>query len=571
MPARLTGDPLGIACVFSDGTTAQFSFGAQPCPELARDLLTGLAELVHPHGNVDAAATIAHFRRAARDMVTVLASRGFTGGAADLRRPQVAEYWMGATIAREAGTRAMLRACQGAGGALDPAVAELAAGRAYNPQLFRRALPPYGETEWARLTEVCQSVTADSYRAHKAALAAAARGSDPGDAGLTMDNLSWLLARSGPLRTEDAAARVGVSAGAVRRAGLLQAGWELFPHLDVTIGYILLFGVYSGIVPDGIDDLLVTDLDWAGDSAILLSYVKGRTAAESLNLPRRAVRLLEQWLDHSRLLRGFLPSAQRGQLWIGLSQRGHVTVASGPVDRNVVRPWLARRAVLDAGGRPLRLHRSRIRTTHLAMRDKNMWRGRSRATVDPNHGPQVEGDHYLSAATPMQQQAVDSIIADAQHDLLRRAHPPIVLAAEDTAALAGEYPQLIASLDLNDEMIAELAGGQRDVFTAACADQLSGLHGPKGKPCPARPWVCLLCPLAVFAPRHAPNLLKLKAFFSRQWQAMPAAQFMAVFGPYSQRVADVLDRYDPAVVAAAAGQVAGSDDELPLRPEELTR
>ena len=182
-----------------------------------------------------------------------------------------------------------------------------------------------------------------------------------------------------------------------------------------------------------------------------------------------------------------------------------------------------------------------------------------------------KGDHYLTATTPLQQQAVDSIVADAQHDLLRRAHPPAVLAAEDAASLAREYPQLLGSLDLNDAMVAELAGGQRDVFTAACADQLSGLHGPKGKPCPARPWVCLLCPLAIFAPRHAPNLLRLKAFFSRQWQAMPAAQFMAVFGPYAQRVADVLDRYDPAVVAAAAGQVADRDDELPLRPEELTR
>ena len=116
-------------------------------------------------------------------------------------------------------------------------------------------------------------------------------------------------------------------------------------------------------------------------------------------------------------------------------------------------------------------------------------------------------------------------------------------------------------------MIAELVGGERDVFTAACADQLSGLHGPKGKPCPARPWVCLLCPLAVFAPRHAANLLRLKAFFSRQWQQMPAAHFMAVFGPYAQRIDQVLDRYDPAVLAAAAApRSADSDDETPPAP-----
>lgn len=83
--------------------------------------------------------------------------------------------------------------------------------------------------------------------------------------------------------------------------------------------------------------------------------------------------------------------------------------------------------------------------------------------------------------------------------------------------------------------------------------------------------MCLLCPLAVFAPRHAPNLLALKAFFSRQWQAMPAAQFMAVFGPYAQRIGQVLDRYDPAVLASAATQVSDSDEEIPLRPEERTR
>ncbi|MEV6228041.1 hypothetical protein AB0L88_09255 [Saccharopolyspora shandongensis] len=128
----------------------------------------------------------------------------------------------------------------------------------------------------------------------------------------------------------------------------------------------------------------------------------------------------------------------------------------------------------------------------------------------------------------------------------------------------------MADLKLDDAAMAELVGGQRDVFTAACVDQLSGLHGPKGKPCPARPWVCLLCPLAVFAPRHAVNLLRLKAFFSRQWQQMPAGQFMAVFGPYATRIQQVLDRFDPALLTEAAAHVGNEDEELPLRPEEST-
>jgi hypothetical protein len=52
---------------------------------------------------------------------------------------------------------------------------------------------------------------------------------------------------------------------------------------------------------------------------------------------------------------------------------------------------------------------------------------------------------------------------------------------------------------------------------------------------------------------------------------MPAAQFMAVFGPYSQRAGQILERFDPAVTGQAARHVAGDDSELPLRPEERTR
>jgi pimeloyl-ACP methyl ester carboxylesterase len=125
--------------------------------------------------------------------------------------------------------------------------------------------------------------------------------------------------------------------------------------------------------------------------------------------------------------------------------------------------------------------------------------------------------------------------------LLRKALPPKVLDSDQAAEFASRFPDLVAQLGLDDEAIRELAGGVRDVFVAACADPLSGLHGPAGKPCPARPWVCLLCPLAVFAPRHLPNLMRLNAYFNRQFLAMPTRQFLAVFGPYAQRIEAILD------------------------------
>jgi hypothetical protein len=218
----------------------------------------------------------------------------------------------------------------------------------------------------------------------------------------------------------DLAERLEISVDAVRRqADLGLASAELFPHLDVTAAYVLLFSVHSGIVPDGIDDLTTGDIDWAGDASILLSYVKGRTSAESLTLPRRAVRLLEQWLEHSSLLRGFVPVPDRDQLWLGVRQRGHSSVIAGPVHRNVTRRWLARHGVVDDNGATLKLHRHRLRTTHESMRAARL-EGQRRATIG-SHSPGSKR-HYLSATTQAQR-GREAIIEDAQHDLTRRAPP----------------------------------------------------------------------------------------------------------------------------------------------------
>jgi hypothetical protein len=575
MPATVTCDPLRISCVFSDGSQAVFTLGNPPCPRLARDLLDGLARLIHPHGTVDAAGTAEGYVRGLKLMTRALAGRGFTGGAGQLTRAMTAEYLMGAGPAWEGYARGLLRGLAAAGeGRLAPAVSELAAGRAFNVSGGRRPLDPYSETEWTRLITACQRVIDDAYARHKEGLRAAGQGTDPREGGWSLGNTCWLLARTGPCGKAAAAAHLGVPAGTLPGGGVFpRARQMLFPHTEEVIAYQLLFGAYSGIVPDGVAGLRAGDIDWAGDAAILLSYIKGRTGPESVNLPLRAVRLLEQWLSHSALLRQFLPEGQRDQLWARLPTRDKVEAVTGRINTGPVIGWAARHQVTADNGRVLKIHRHRIRTTHHAMRDRRAWTGSTRATIDPNHSPQVEGDHYLTAATPEQRHHVDTLIEEAQHDLVRRAHPPAVIGGHDAAALARDFPHLVSGLGLpaGGIVLAELTGGQRDVFAAACADQLSGLHGPPGKPCPARPWVCLACPLAVFAPRHAPNLLRLRAFFARQWQAMPSAQFMAVFGLYARRVDEVLERFAPAVVDAAAGYVAGDDGELPLRPEERTR
>jgi hypothetical protein len=565
MPAELLEDPAGISCVFSDGRRFRRTVAAES-GELVRDLLEGLATMVHPHGSVDSPGTVAAYTAGIRDMARFMRERGARGGAGQISRGLLAEYWMQAGGLNESVTRRMVISFDAARGenALQAGARGLAAGRHFAPRPATSPLVPYTPEEWERLHEACRQAVDEAFTRHRQAVKSAARGRDPREGGWTADNRRWLLMRLGPMGDERAGAYLGLSGTWVNRhGGTRTASDELFPSAGVVVAYRLLLGVYTGIVPDGIAGLGIGDIDWAGDAAVLLSYVKGRTAAESLTLPRRAVRLLEQWLEHSAPVRDHAPSALRGSLWLYYAHSGngkhwHTVPNSSAQER-----WAREHEV--------NVDRRRIRTTYLSLRDRSRWHGSSRSAIDPNHTPAVEGDHYLTAATPAQREVLDTIIEDAQHDLLSRSHPPVVLADEDAAELAGNYPGLVKGLGLDDDTITGLVSGEQDVFAAACADPLSGLHGPPGKPCPARPWVCLLCPLAVFAPRHAANLLRLRAFFARQWNQMPSAQFMAVFGPYSTRITQILERYPAPLLAAAAADTGdAADHQIPLRPEERT-
>ena len=57
-----------------------------------------------------------------------------------------------------------------------------------------------------------------------------------------------------------------------------------------------------------------------------------------------------------------------------------------------------------------------IRATYLSLRGRFRWHGSSCSAIDPNHTPAVEGDHHLTAATPAQRDALDTIIEAAEHD-----------------------------------------------------------------------------------------------------------------------------------------------------------
>lgn len=582
MPATVMEEPLGLECVFLDGSRAQCLLREDVLPVLARQLLRALADLVVPHGGLGTAGTVKGRLSGIHHLLRGLHQLGFTGDASALTRTVLAEYWMGQDNRHEAHDRRLLRRLDDLEGVLAPDVRRMVDGRTFHPRLNRnrRPLPAYSEREWKALTEAAERSVAQAWSAHRQALQDAARGRNL-EEGISRENIMFSLLHDGP-EALGVSARCG-NAGRTWRVGDYYPGGApeavsaLFPRASVAFAYRLLFGIRTGIVPDGLDDLGLGDVRWSGDAAVLLSYVKGRTSQESLTLSRAAVRLLEQWLEHSALARRFAPRDLHEELWLRYwsgARRASSGWSAGRFETEARAAWVRTHRLVDDGGRPLRIHLHRIRTTVEASRDRRSWRGSSRATIDPHHTPAVEGDHYLAGQSPAQKAATEDVIEDAQRDLVRRAHPQAVVLSShtDLEAFVRDFPQLARAGKLDEGALAELLGGERDVFAAGCADQLSGLHGPAGQPCPARPWVCLLCPLAVFAPRHLPNLMRLRAYFARQWRLMPAPAFLSVFGPYAQRLDELLTPvcFEESALQWAAGQVTDRDSELPLRPEEYT-
>lgn len=251
MPAELIDDPLGIEFVSTARrTTATVYIGKTRNPQLAREMLIGLSNLVHPHGLIDELKTFQQYVTAIRRFVAKLAERGHAGGAADLSRPRLAEYWMSASNAREYKTRRMVAALDRETAVLRPDVRALVSGRHFNPQRRRDKRPsvPYTEGEWQRVQQVCRAIIRATFTEHRVALAAAERGRDPREHGWSFDNLCWLLGQQGPVTWTAFDREHGSAAGKACIELLPKACTALFVDTNVALAYRLLLGTYLGIV-----------------------------------------------------------------------------------------------------------------------------------------------------------------------------------------------------------------------------------------------------------------------------------------------------------------------------------
>jgi len=453
-------------------------------------------------------------------------------------------------------------------GRLHPSVQRQIEGRRINQTPKSTPHQPYSVGEWHRLSQALEKTIADAQDRHRRAMDAAGHGRDPRSNAPTYDNLAWLMTRMGPvccleLRDEH---RLNVP-----RELHTQVLVDLFPTSLTAYAYVTTFAMRTGIVPDGVDSMTIDSLQRTSKTGMIVDYHKGRSGPESLNAPRDAVRLLDQWVDHSALLREHAgPKADRLWLHVGDKAISKISIYSAPRRQDVRRRWADAAGIIADDGTPLTVQGGRVRTTYHQMRDRSAWTGRT--TIDPNHSARIEGDHYLSTHTQSQRDAVDGIIEQAQQEVLLKREPAIIHDGDDAARFAQRFPELVKDAQLDREAVAQLLAGEQDVFVAACGNPMSSPYAPTGVLCPARPWVCLLCPLAAFSPRHLPNLLRLKHYFTEQARSMTTTEFMSVFGPYLLRLSDeILPRFPDEMVNAIADRISAKESphELPLTVEEL--
>jgi hypothetical protein len=458
-------------------------------------------------------------------------------------------------------------------GRLHPALAAQLGGVAVNPSPMSRPRRPYTAGETQRLLTACTAVVEAAEAKMSAAAALAAAGTDPAAGGWREEaNLAWLLDRHGPHTTAALAARVGLPRRRVKAgvAGTLSALHEaLFPTMEVVLAFRLLVGVQSGICPEGVDDLTADCVEWIGAGEARISWVKARGGGRQNQVfasrgPWSPGRIIDRWLAFSGRARRFAPDAS--PLWL-FCDASRPTIRKPAFGYPAREAFMARHLLLDDDGAPLRVGFGALRATYFARHDRH-WNGALR--IDSNHSRQVEGDRYL--AQTRASEPIEATIEAAQHDALRKASTAALTVLDDDtlAELQADPAAAAARLEMTERESVELLGGARDVFAAACKDFHNSPHGAPGQPCPVPVWSCLCCPLAVFTPSKVPNLLRLRDHLDRQWRALPAGEWMAMYGAANVRLErDILPKFPAAVIDAARAVVASDGDAgLYLRPEE---
>ena len=573
MPAEIVEVPLALRTRFPNGT-ATHNFDGLPLVHLVRELLEGVVVMCSPNGAVKSRWTAftmtANLRSASRALHCV----GFTGGIGDLRSGHLL------AVCSKQDVETILRPTLRAYDELHPGRLHVSVRRFLDaPWLsgprHSEPVPPYSKDEEEQIRERCKgSIIAVEQRVARAHGEAATGGPYTPATASSRAHLLWTLDQEGPLCLEEVGQRLGRSMyyyqsidDAQRPSRLARTLW---PSAVDLVPYRTLFGLETGIVPEGIANLRVDDLQRVNRREVIIRWEKQRGGGRESDRfggvgEWSPGRIFERAVEITAGPRRFAGRDEKPFLWIAIDagKSRMYRIAHGMEAKY---RWLESTG-LSTPETPFELDWRRLRKTFYRRLDERFG-GAIPSVAGINQSERVAAERYLAVTQPTE--FLERVVEEAYADALRRvehAPRPTVLTAPDVERLSTDHAQAASELGVAEAESVRLLTGQRDVFACACKDYYNSPYGEPGSACPAAVWTCLFCALAVITPAKLPTLLRLCDHIDAQRREMPADEWTAMYGAtWHQLHANILPRYPEAVIQAA--RVKADAAVLYLPPHE---
>jgi O6-methylguanine-DNA--protein-cysteine methyltransferase len=393
-------------------------------------------------------------------------------------------------------------------------------------------------------------------------------------------NMLFFLTKEGPTSLSDMAQRfdrsTGSFAGDLVRNGV-DIHWVdlhqlIFPEKRDLVPYLLLLGLNTGIIPEGLSALRLQDWSVLGNGSIRLKWYKARAMGYEADTfsdkgqwsPGALLRRVEAATGR---LRSF---GDEEALWLVYAPRGKQIIR--PITTSD--PWpittssfIKKHNIEADNGGLLVLERRALRKTYVARLDKK-YHGAVQLIAGSNQSSQVAADHYLQTE---ETEVIRDVIERTQHEIVAqsaRVHKVLVLNQEETDDLQQNLARASNMLQITKPKAQALLNEEtEDVFAAKCKDFYNSPFSPKGTPCQTAVWDCLLCPNAVITPTKLPNLLALLDHIDDSYEKMSPTDWQARYGSVRRVIKEeVLPRFSDEIIAAARHKAEAA--HLYIRPED---
>ena len=313
------------------------------------------------------------------------------------------------------------------------------------------------------------------------------------------------------------------------------------------MSYLVMLGWSTGLAPDQLRFILLTDLEFSS-TGVRFKATKLRAHEESFKEYKYATKPNE-WNSACLLRRAvaatdFARSFSEGnELWLGPNFVSSSLRVSHWTSKVSLSDWLAKHEIEATLPHDAR----RIRKAHKAIRAGIS--GSAQTAAENDHTVATFNRHYSGTATLTSLSA--RIINKAQNkifDLTIGKSPWVVTASaaevKQSASSTAEAVR-IASQVMKDSPI------DRALAASACLDPTDSPFSTKGMLCLQRPLSCLFCRNSVTFLDHLPQLILLRGELEAHGKEMPPSEFVSSFGPYLDRIDEILSLFSPQSLADA--------------------